>query len=259
MMNCFRDITCQSAVPLWYSLTRRCIQELGFVQAPMVVDDATQVDRQALERQRLLVMRKDHHLHHHHHHHYHHLHIAKREFRETRFRAIRASPMTPSQPISAGPVISAKVSDASPTTGSSASTVTRCDELQTTSHQPSTITGVLRKSNMGRRKKSTRRQYGSATSAARLVSLQPRPVGSIIDSSHGRMPAPNVNAVHLLQVTPYYSWWLSVSYIALLDYMPLQAISAAHFQLLEALMHWQVVFLTRKSNSSPYTELHSSF
>ncbi|TPP65928.1 Transcription factor HIVEP2, partial [Fasciola gigantica] len=181
----------------------RCIQELGFVQAPVIVDDETQVDRQALERQRLLVMRKDHHLHHHHHHRYHHLHVAKREIRETRFRAIRASPMIPGQQTSTGTAISTKITGTSVSTGKSVSTVNHVDgELQSTSHQPCALTSVLRKSSMGRRRKSTRRHYGSATNATRLVSLQPRPVGSIVDPAHGRMPAPNVNAVHLLQDFP---------------------------------------------------------
>ncbi|OON16701.1 zinc finger, C2H2 type, partial [Opisthorchis viverrini] len=145
----------------------RCVRDLGLDQAPLVVDDATQVDRQALERQRQLVLKKEN---------------VKRELWRSRLRAIKANPNNP---------------------------VGRSRRIAI-STKPS------RSSIKQRRRRQATRSKDSASPRHRspmiIVSASPTspgsahhpgPVPAVPRSDFtDRIPAPNVNAVHLLQDLP---------------------------------------------------------
>ncbi|GAA51666.1 zinc finger protein 40 [Clonorchis sinensis] len=145
----------------------RCVRDLGLDQAPLVVDDATQVDRQALERQRQLVLKKEN---------------VKRELWRSRLRAIKANPNNP---------------------------IGRSRRIAI-STKPS------RSSVKQRRRRQSTRSKDSASPRRRspmiTVSASPTSPGSAqhpgsvpavprLDFTD-RIPAPNVNAVHLLQDLP---------------------------------------------------------
>ncbi|KAF7258004.1 hypothetical protein EG68_04751, partial [Paragonimus skrjabini miyazakii] len=123
----------------------RCVRELGLVHAPLVVDDETQVDRQALERQRQLVSKKD--------------HLKRSEIWRSRFRAIRAN--------------------------ASATSINRVSQAYTITRAAATSA------------------FDSDMTVNRMNGKNAdTKSGPIPTESNSRIPAPNVNAVHLLQDLP---------------------------------------------------------
>ncbi|CAL8092881.1 unnamed protein product [Calicophoron daubneyi] len=140
----------------------RCVRELGFVQAPLVVDDATQVDRQALERQRLIVFKKD--------------VGTKKEVRKLRFRAIKANT-----------VATVRNNIEVAVTESILPTLTKLQKL--TTHPASN---------------SDEQKSAPGAGANGVISSSPAHAYHTSQplDSFSRIPAPNVNAVHLLQDLP---------------------------------------------------------
>ncbi|KAF6773956.1 hypothetical protein AHF37_07007 [Paragonimus kellicotti] len=136
----------------------RCVRELGLVHAPLVVDDETQVDRQALERQRQLVSKKD--------------HLKRSEIWRSRFRAIRAN---------ASATSISRVSQSSTITRAA---VTSAFDSDMTVNRMNGING---------------NSSPDPTHIISSVDTKSRPIPT---ESTGRIPAPNVNAVHLLQDLP---------------------------------------------------------
>ncbi|KAA3677482.1 uncharacterized protein DEA37_0010515, partial [Paragonimus westermani] len=136
----------------------RCVRELGLLHAPLVVDDETQVDRQALERQRQLVSKKD--------------HLKRSEIWRSRFRAIRAN--------------------------ASATSITRVSQTSmiTRAAVTSAFDGGMTVNRMNGKNGSSPPDPVHFISP---VDTKPRPMST---DPTGRIPAPNVNAVHLLQDLP---------------------------------------------------------
>ncbi|KAG5454401.1 hypothetical protein CSKR_107213 [Clonorchis sinensis] len=145
----------------------RCVRDLGLDQAPLVVDDATQVDRQALERQRQLVLKKEN---------------VKRELWRSRLRAIKANPNNPigrSRRIA----ISTKPSRSSVKQRRRRQS-TRSKDSASPRHRSPMITVSASPTSPG-----SAQHPGSVPAVPRLDFTD-------------RIPAPNVNAVHLLQDLP---------------------------------------------------------
>ncbi|KAF5403927.1 hypothetical protein PHET_02773 [Paragonimus heterotremus] len=136
----------------------RCVRELGLVHAPLVVDDETQVDRQALERQRQLVSKKD--------------HLKRSEIWRSRFRAIRANASVTS------------INRVSQTPTITRAAVTSAPDSDMTMNRMNGKNG------------------NSPLHPTHIVSSADTKSRPIPTESASRIPAPNVNAVHLLQDLP---------------------------------------------------------